>query len=129
VRMCAVEVVDGLSLVDVFCFFSGGLFVPDPFDKVFEFLVPCASIKDLFDVVLGFIVDIDCGWRGNNLARKWVFMGGVEEGDVLDRVNPHTRRQLQFVGPWRDDLSNGEGAQATIVQFSVWPSGDDVLGI
>ena len=56
-------------------------------------------------------------------------MGRVEEGDMLDRVNPHTRGQLQFVGSWRDDLSNEEGAQATIVQFSVWPSSDDVLGI
>ena len=53
------EVVDGLSLVDVFCFFSGGLFVPDSFDKIFEFLISCASVKNLFDVVLEFIIDID----------------------------------------------------------------------
>ena len=58
-RMCAVEVVDGLSLVDVFCFFSDELFVLNSFDKIFEFLVSCASIKNLFDVVLEFIIDID----------------------------------------------------------------------
>ena len=56
-------------------------------------------------------------------------MGMVEEGDVLDRVNPHTRRQLQFVGPRGDDLGDGKGSQATVVELAIWPTDDYVVGI
>ena len=59
---------------------------------------------------IGLIIDINRWRRGNYLTSGGVFVGGVEKGDVLYRVDPYSRGEFEFVGLRGDYLGDSKGS-------------------
>ena len=95
------ELLDSVQLPNKFCVLPVGVIVTSPFDQILKSSSEQTRVEDFFNQVCFLsVINLDWRWRLVILAREKVRSSGIEERDVLDSVDFHGRRKLEFIYVW-----------------------------
>ena len=75
------------------------------------------GVEDFFNFIFDLFANDDRRWRRLNSIGDSIFMIGLLQSDMKDRVNVHTCRELELISLKADSLGDNKVADTLLVKL------------